>query len=50
MKRILALLLAMVIILSLGACGKQKPTNAGSFDEDDIQYTFSDTATGTTSK
>lgn len=50
MKRILALLLAMVMVLSLGACGKQKPTNAGSFDEDDVQYTFSDTVTGTTSK
>lgn len=50
MKRIIAILLAIIMVISLGACGKQKPTNAGSFDEDDIQYTFSDTATSTTSK
>ena len=51
MKRIIAILLAIIMVISLGACGKQKPTGAGSFDDsDDYQYTFSDAVTSATSK
>ena len=50
MKRILALLLAMMMVLSLAACGGNKETPAGSGTTDPGTSQQGQTGSGTTKK